>query len=304
MKQNFLLGLLVLVSVLMTGCSTDDATTNSPVTNFDELQNVSLSFYDVSMRPIGEGMVQTRADTQKNPAFTRLDVKLLSKNVSYLYRQYYSTDNPENFGKLQVKVPVGDYQMVAIASKYTAADSVGILSTSSITFPSDKLTDMEQVVASVSVKSGETNSASATLKRTISKFLLKCTDYVPENAEKIRFKVSGNCGISLNPTTGNAIEKATYQRTVEAFPSGSLSRNAPKYVIYLLLNSAEEKDINIEVSVLDAAGKTLVTKTFNQVGMKQGYVTTYTGALFSDNTSLNFTLDTKEIQTSGYDSEF
>lgn len=302
MKQRFLLGLCVLASVFMTGCSTDDATTNSPVTNFSEMQDVSLSFYDVSMRPIGEGMMQTRAD-DKSPAFTRLDVKLLSENGSYLYRQYYSDKTPEDFGKLQIKVPVGDYQMVAIASKYTDEDSVGIASASSITFPSDKLTDMQQAVVPVTVKAGTTNNVSATLKRTISKFLISCTDVIPVAAKNVRFKVSGNCGITLNPSTGNAESEAVYQRTILAYVPGK-DRTGALYAIYFLLNSAEERDINIEVSVLDAANKVLVSKTFNHVGMKQGFITTYTGALFSDDTTLNFTFDTSEMTTSGYDSTF
>lgn len=303
MKQRFLLGLCVLASVFMAGCSTDDATTNSPVTNFSEMQDVSLSFYDVSMRPIGEGMMQTRAD-DNSPAFTRLDVKLLSESGSYLYRQYYSKDDAENFGKLQIKVPVGDYQMVAIASKYTDEDSVGIASTSSVTFPSDKLTDMQQAVVPVTVKAGATNNVSASLKRTISKFVISCTDVIPEAAKNVRFKVSGNCGITLNPSTGNAESEAVYQRTILAVTPESTKRTGAKYAVYLLLSNAEEQDIKIEVSVLDAANKVLVSKTFNHVGMKQGFITTYTGALFSDDTTLNFTFDTSAMTTSGYDSTF
>lgn len=302
MKQRFLLGLCVLASVFVTGCSTDDATTNSPVTNFSEMQDVSLSFYDVSMRPIGEGMTQTRAD-DNSPAFTRLDVKLLSENESYLYRQYYSKDDAENFGKLQIKVPVGDYQMVAIASKYTDEDSVGIASTSSVTFPSDKLTDMQQAVVPVTVKAGATNNVSASLKRTISKFSIKCTDAIPGNAETIRFSVTGNCGTSLNPTTGNGIEKGGYQRTISSYSKTNKGLIGMEYNIYLLLSSDEEK-VTINVSVLDAAGNSLNSWNFTDVGMKQGYVTVYKGALFSKDTSLNFVIDTKAIRESGYGKDF
>ena len=302
MKQRFLLGLCVLASVFMTGCSTDDATTNSPVTNFSEMQDVSLSFYDVSMRPIGEGMMQTRAD-DKSPAFTRLDVKLLSENGSYLYRQYYSDKTPEDFGKLQIKVPVGDYQMVAIASKYTDEDSVGIASASSVTFPSDKLTDMQQAVVPVTVKAGTTNNVSATLKRTISKFSIICTDVIPEAAKTIKFTVTGNCGTSLNPTMGNAASEAVYQRTILANPENKKVLTGAQYGVYLLLSSDEEK-VTINVSVLDAAGNSLNSWNFTDVGMKQGYVTVYKGALFSKDTSLNFVIDTKALRESGYGKDF
>ena len=302
MKKMLFIGLYVLASVFMAGCTNDDATTNSPVTKFSEMQNVSLNFYDVSMHPIGDGVVQTRAD-EKAPAFTRLDVKLLSENGNYLYRQYYSGDNPESFGKLQIKVPVGAYQMVAIASKYTDTDSVGITSASSIVFPSDKLTDMEQTVVPITVKAGETNSVSATLKRTISKFVIQCADIIPEAAKNVRFKVTGNCGTSLNPATGNVIENGGYQRTILTNPENKTVLVGAQYGIYLLLGSDEEK-VTINVSVLDAAGNSLNSWNFTDVGMKQGYVTTYRGALFSKDTSLNFSFDTKAMEGSGFDSTF
>ncbi len=299
MKKKILWGLLTLASVSWTGCSTDDAMTDSPVTNFNEEQDVSISFYDVSMKPIDSYMGTTRADDAKF-GFTRLDVAMIGKDTTLLFQQY-SAD--EEFGKLKVKAPMGSYQLVAIASNYDKDKVVDIQSPTSIIVPTERLTDMQQTVTDIEVKEGGT-TASCVLKRSVAKFVIQCTDVPPKEARYVNLKVTGNCGTSLNPTTGNSNDKNGYLREMKAYPDGTTSIKSATYTIYFLLGSSEES-VTIDVNILDATQKTTFKSwKFENVKMKQGYVTTYKGALFSADAGVNFTFGSSEFPASGTDKTF
>ena len=118
--NSLFMAIALLVSA---GCTTEngDGNESSHVAN----QQVSLSFYQVTMQSLENSQAKTRADESststalKNSPFTYLDISLIPTNgtgKTIVFRQV-KAEMADNFGHVSMQVPVGEYDMVAVASK-------------------------------------------------------------------------------------------------------------------------------------------------------------------------------------------
>lgn len=134
-----------------------------------ETSSVSFSFFDSTVEKFGEANLSsgameangesiTRADdntaTTWKKRFTRLDIAIIPANSSQNIQYVHQSDATQSdFGSATLRLPIGKYKMVAIASAMKG--EVNIVSAEKVTFPEDEvLDDMAYVCKDIEVKSG------------------------------------------------------------------------------------------------------------------------------------------------------
>lgn len=318
------------VAVAFTGmcaCSGEDALQQSSQV---ETSSVSFSFFDSTVEKFGEanlsngameanggsitragdslltGDVQTRADdnttTTWKKRFTRLDIAIIPVNSRQAIQYIHQADaTQDGFGSATLRLPIGKYKMVAIASKVEG--EVNIVSAEKVTFPKDeKLDDMAYVCKDIEVKSGS-NTFNCQLERVISLLKFKSTDDLPVGFSKIEASLVGNVSRVFNPTTGYGVVDAggnTHKR------SWSLADAKPGTVgLYIYVFLASEKEtIQADLKIYNTDNKVAKALHFDQVTLQQNHVTTYTGPLFTSGSAFEFTFKDTDLLKSGYDKTF
>lgn len=318
------------VAVAFTGmcaCSGEDALQQSSQV---ETSSVSFSFFDSTVEKFGEaklsngameanggsitragdsfltGDVQTRADdnttTTWKKRFTRLDIAIIPVNSPQAIQYIHQADaTQDSFGSATLRLPIGKYKMVAIASKVEG--EVNIVSAEKVTFPEkEKLDDMAYVCKDIEVKSGS-NTFNCKLERAISLLKFQSSDNLPVGFSKIEASLVGNVSRVFNPTTGYGVVDAggnTHNR------SWSLANAKPGKVglsIYVFLAS-EKETIQADLKIYNTDDKVAKALHFDQVTLLQNHITTYTGPLFTSGSAFEFTFENTDLLESGYKKTF
>lgn len=301
MKKPFTSLFMAIALLVSAGCTTEngDGNESSHVAN----QQVSLSFYQVTMQSLENSQAKTRADESststalKKSPFTYLDISLIPTNgtgKTIVFRQVKAEMADNNFGHVSMRVPVGEYNMVAVASKNA---DVKINSVTEVVFP-NKVTDMAAVCQKIMVKEGS-NTFNCDMKRSVAKFTIENTGSTTDVVKNMKFRISGNCSNKWNPTTGLAADVSVVTPTIE------MSNTYSRFNAYVFLSSAEEENIKVDVKMLDSEGTLLKSLSFENVHLKTNYVTKYTtGDLFGVSSSADFTFSDAEFMDSGTGKNF
>lgn len=303
MKKKACICLWAIVTILLCGSCSSEAVSTSQVEN----QDLTLSFFESSIQPLNaKRKAASRADDAntskalKDCDFVDLNIALIptnSKDATIYFKQNKTTD-ADAFGSVKMKVPVGTYHIVAIASKKDA--DVKINSLTEVVFQ-NKVTDMAYIFKEITVKSGSTN-LNCLLKRAVSKFTITNTGTRGSDVAHVKIQLSGNCGRTFNPTTGLAA--ATSPLEVTLAPSSKDQITADTYSIYAFLTTNQEK-VNTTVTILDNSGSEMKTLSFNDVVLKTNYVTVYKGNMFDLTSNAEFTFSgLKDFDDSGTGKEF
>ena len=287
---------MAIALLVSAGCTTEngDGNESSHVAN----QQVSLSFYQVTMQSLENSQAKTRADESststalKNSPFTYLDISLIPTNgtgKTIVFRQV-KAEMTDNFGHVSMRVPVGEYDMVAVASKNA---DVKINSVTEVVFP-NKVTDMAAVCQKIIVKEGS-NTFNCDMKRSVAKFTIENTGATTDVVKKMKFRISGNCSNKWNPTADVSVVTPTIE----------MNNTISRLHTYVFLSSAEEENIKVDVEMLDSEGTLLKSLSFENVHLKTNYVTKYTtGDLFGVSSSADFTFSNAEFMDSGTGKNF
>lgn len=254
------------------------------------------------MQSLENSQAKTRADESststalKDSPFTYLDISLIPTNgtgKTIVFRQV-KAEMADNFGHVSMRVPVGEYDMVAVASKNA---DVKINSVTEVVFP-NKVTDMAAVCQKIIVKEGS-NTFNCDMKRSVAKFTIENTGATTDVVKKMKFRFSGNCSNKWNPTTGLAADVSVVTPTIE------MNNTISRLHTYVFLSSAEEENIKVDVEMLDSEGSLLKSLSFENVHLKTNYVTKYTtGDLFGVSSSTDFTFSNAEFMDSGTGKNF
>lgn len=309
---------MALLFASMCACSSGEATM-PPVQVENSL--VQFSFFQSKLEKFDESSAKarsvrsrigTRADDDAGSgtvnslksSFNRLDITIISigqvEDKVYVFHQK-KTDS--DFGKLNIRLPIGDYRMIAIASN--AASEVEISSATLATFPDAIPTDMAYIYKEISVKSGS-NAVNCAMKRSVSKFSLVSTDTITKDISKIEITFVGKISKSFNPTTGFCVmgeEETSTITKVWNITDANRPKNAVSLNSYFFLYS-EEQAIQADVKVYNTKGNIIKTLHFDDVVLKNNHITTYTGPLFKSGTSLEFVFANTKLTSSGADKNF
>lgn len=319
------------VAVAFTGmcaCSGEDALQQSSQV---ETSSVSFSFFDSTVEKFGEanlsngameanggsitragdslltGDVQTRADdntaTTWKTRFTRLDIAIIPVNSSQDIQYIHQADaTQDGFGSATLRLPIGKYKMVAIASKVEG--EVNIVSAEKVTFPEDKkLDDMAYVCKDIEVKSGS-NTFNCQLERAISLLKFQSTDNLPVGFSKIEASLVGNVSRVFNPTTGYGVVDAGGNTHNRSWSLAKATSGKPVSVSIYVFLASEKETIQADLKIYNTDNKVAKALHFDQVILQQNHVTTYTGPLFTSGSAFEFTFENTDLLKSGYDKTF
>ena len=318
------------VAVAFTGmcaCSGEDALQQSSQV---ETSSVSFSFFDSTVEKFGEanlsngameanggsitragdslftGDVQTRADdnttTTWKKRFTRLDIAIIPVNSPQAIQYIHQADaTQDGFGSATLRLPIGKYKMVAIASKVEG--EVNIVSAEKVTFPEkEKLDDMAYVCKDIEVKSGS-NTFNCKLERAISLLKFKSSDNLPGGFSKIEASLVGNVSRVFNPTTGYGVVDAGGNTHNRSWSLADAKSGTVGLYIYVFLAS-EKETIQADLKIYNTDNEVAKALHFDQVILQQNHVTTYTGPLFTSGSAFEFTFENTNLLPSDYDKTF
>lgn len=319
------------VAVAFTGmcaCSGEDALQQSSQV---ETSSVSFSFFDSTVEKFGEanlsngameanggsitragdsfltGDVQTRADdntaTTWKKRFTRLDIAIIPVNSSRKIQYIHQADaTKDGFGSATLRLPIGKYKMVAIASKVKG--EVNIVSAEKVTFPEDKkLDDMAYVCKDIEVKSGS-NTFNCKLERAISLLKFQSTDNLPVGFSKIEASLVGNVSRVFNPTTGYGVVDAGGNTHNRNWSLAKATSGKPLSVSIYVFLASEKETIQADLKIYNTEHEVAKALHFDQVTLLQNHITTYTGPLFTSGSAFEFTFENTDLLKSGYDKTF
>ena len=319
------------VAVAFTGmcaCSGEDALQQSSQV---ETSSVSFSFFDSTVEKFGEanlsngameangesitragdslltGDVQTRADdntaTTWKKRFTRLDIAIIPVNSSQKIQYIHQADaTQDGFGSATLRLPIGKYKMVAIASKVKG--EVNIVSAEKVTFPEDeKLDDMAYVCKDIEVKSGS-NTFNCQLERAISLLKFQSSDNLPVGFSKIEASLVGNVSRVFNPTTGYGVVDAGGNTHNRSWSLAKATSGKPLSVSINVFIASEKETIQADLKIYNTDNKVAKALHFDQVTLQQNHITTYTGPLFTSGSAFEFTFENTNLLPSDYDKTF
>lgn len=298
MLKTMMNGLFVaLMLTSMCACTSNDAVETAQV----ETSLISLNFFEESIEEMGG---RTRADDAVAQPYSRLDIAIFpesgSGNSEVL--RYHQLVNEEGFGKLSVRVPKGKYQLVAVASK--SDEAVDIQSAELAVFANSIVTDMAYVSETVDATSSNA-TVKCQLQRAVAKFCLQSNDPVPEELSKATLSIKGVINDRFNPSTGFAVKdgEKTLQKSW-AFDKADLKVGKTFGCSIYVLIPTEQVTISVDAEIYGAENRHLKDLHFDNVGIQQNHVTTYTGPLFSYGGDISFILDKTTMQKSEHDMSF
>ena len=267
----------------------------------EENSTLNLSFFESNIQEIAKSRADESTTKSLKDVFTRLDIAIFpvpdSKNKQ-VYR-YHQTTNDENFGKLSIRIPVGRYKLVAIASK--ASKEIDLSDSTLATFPEKIVTDMAYVSQDINIQSS-TSNATCLLKRALTKFSLQSTDKAFSDIASIKMKLTGKCNYSFNPFTGYGVDEG--EKIMQKEWTGFTEKTGTVGLSFFLFIPSDKETVSVDIEVIDQKGKTIKSLHFDNVTLQQNHVTTYTGPMFTADNMTEFTFASTDLTKSDYDTTF
>ena len=306
------------VAVMFTGmcaCSGEDALQQ---TSQVETSSVSFSFFDSTVEEFGKANLSqgameangesiTRAGdntaTTWKKRFTRLDIAIIPvnsrQNIQYVHQ---SDATQSDFGSATLRLPIGKYKMVAIASAMKG--EVNIVSAEEVTFPeNESLDDMAYVCKDIEVKSGS-NTFNCQLERAISLLKFHSSDELPAGISKVEASLSGNISRVFNPTTGYGVKGAGDNTQNRSWSLANMKPGKAMTISMYVFLSSEKETIQADLNIYNTDNEVIKALHFDQVTLQQNHVTTYTGPLFTSGSAFEFTFENTDLLKSDYDQTF
>ena len=293
LKNNILA--MVLGIMLFAGCSSESMTSNMPSSdeqnqseNSEGILNLSVEAFTQEITPMS---AKSRANGDLGDTFSQLDIALIPADGKGSVRKLSQSksENLEQFGKVSMRVPVGSYKLVALASTLKGK-SVDIVSATEIDFPDNKATNSAFLCKDIVIKAGN-NEISEELTRTVSLLQIISTDERLADAKSVDVVLKGNCSNKLNPTTGLPVEGSTEDIVRSINISNEPTKMNKPLSIYCFLGSTNEELVEAKISIKNGSGEILKTLSFDgdrSVKLKAGCKTVLTGGLFSLSSTMDF----------------
>lgn len=305
-------------AVMFTGmcaCSGEDALQQ---TSQVETSSVSFSFFDSTVEEFGKANLSqgameangesiTRAGdntaTTWKKRFTRLDIAIIPVNSRQNIQYVHQADATQSdFGSATLRLPIGKYKMVAIASAMKG--EVNIVSAEEVTFPeNESLDDMAYVCKDIEVKSGS-NTFNCQLERAISLLKFHSSDELPADISKVEASLSGNISRVFNPTTGYGVKGAGDNTQNRSWSLANMKPGKTMTISMYVFLSSEKETIQADLNIYNTDNEVIKALHFDQVTLQQNHVTTYTGPLFTSGSAFEFTFENTDLLKSDYDQTF
>lgn len=188
-----------------------------------------------------------------------------------------------NFGKATFALSEGEYQVVVIG--HNGEGNATISTPEKITFYNNKTTDTFCHYSTLDVTE-ENITKTITPQRATGMLVLHIKDAIPATAKSIKFYYTGGSS-TLDATTGYGCVNSRQTEEREINPQQK------DYTIYTFPHSSGKK-LNVNITVYNQKGETIITKDLKDVEIKQNNVTTCSLNLFGgkeDGNTVDITFD-------------
>ena len=183
------------------------------------------------------------------------------------------TQTSADFGSAAFSLPEGEYELVIIA--HNCDGTATISSPEKITFPNNIVSDTFFYYGTFTVGDEQT-TLDLMLSRAVAMVRLSLTDAIPEGVRQMKFYYTGGSStFSASAGYGCVNSKQTVKMDVKQDMVGEPST----WELYTLPH-ADNGELKLTISALDANGNTLYEKELDDVPITINAITTYTGTLF------------------------
>ena len=255
---------ITLAGALTLAACTKDYGNIVVTSSVDDVELVNLNFSTYSTEPM------TKAPVDLTSLITRLDVYIIEGTDTLIVNQVKNED--AGFGSVTASLKkTKTYTLYAIGHKgYGPAELDG----SSLSFPDNRITDT--FFYSGTFCPGNTTSLNCTMNRIVGMFKLTITDELPEDLAKVQFSISET---ALGYNVGSGSLANVSDRLVTINNPSSAQDGSTTFKIYALATSAASS-IDVTVTALSAEDDVIEERIFQDVPIKAGYISAYTGTFF------------------------
>ena len=272
--KRFLLALIAATAILFASCNKKQTPTNDIIVSPDE-NLITMVFSPYNMEPIrGDRGIEV---------VNRLDLLITEGDNVWDYHQVKNETN--NFGTFYIALNrTKTYTIYAVGHK---AEGAASLTDGIISWPDDKVT--HAMFYTTTFTPANTTTLDCQMQRIVGMFKFTITDDLPGEVDHMQFNISES-GTRFNTATMEAMNKI--ERVV--IPSSMNPNAAGDYVfnIYIMSDDMENiTDVDITVQAIDENEGIVEQRSFEEVPIKNGWVTSYTGEFFvSSQMTINFTV--------------
>ena len=281
-----------LISLFLFSSCTNTA--EEPIEEQKSRVTVDFSTFQVDVEDMSRGSDDplTLADVAKRLSFAVFKADGSTPVTGTTIHQVKS-DDVNGFGKVQLELRSGSYQIVAVA--HNGTDVVNIHTVASATLPGTTFTDTFVGVYTLNVISNDC-SFNMPLHRITSAFFLNLTDEPPAIAKRMEI-VLNNGGtaptqLKINPSTGLAEDNWVQ---TSSFTMTEIIDGTPDLVYYIGKSSPTK--VLVRATAYDSDNKQVMRRPFADVPLTPNKKTRATGAFFNSSGSASFTI------TSDWDSD-
>lgn len=271
--KNRILTSLVLLAAIMLAASCEKASLDGPedVKEVKDGVRVSFSVSGFEQVPFDNAGAKTRAAVSLADVCSRLSFAIYQADGN-IYDAKHQESTASGFGTLTVSLPKGSYKIIVIG--HSGGGVPTFESWEKVKFKDNKTTDTFYCVKDIEVSGGA--SYSLELKRAVAMFRLIVSDSIPQSVSRMKFYYTGGSS-TFDPISGYGCvnSRQTEYRDVTSAMHGK----GNVFEVYSFPH-AEEDELKVTVSALDASGETVTERVFEDVPIKRNVITQYRGNFF------------------------
>lgn len=266
---------LLLSAICLSACEKPSLAeeTNTEEQEAKDLFHLSFHVAQFEHIPFNQAVDMSRV-TDVKQVCTRISLALFKDGVKV--KNIHQDTKDTHFGQIDVTLPAGTYQVVAIA--HSGSGSATITSPEEISFPKNKMTDTFYYCQEVTV--GGNASYRLEMKRAVAMFRMVTTDAIPTAVKSMKFYYTGGSS-TFNAVTGVGAKNSrqTEERTVTDAQHAAYGL----FDVYTFPHTPSDV-LKITVSALNASGDVITEHTFEEVPVKVNEITQYKGSFFQGTT--------------------
>ena len=267
-----------LLAVVLTACSyyEEDEVVNNET---DEAVVTLLVFspYDMSAMKAPS----RRAAVPVSSVVSHLDVWVTDGTT---WQDFHQTSSDEGFGTLKVTLKKSvQYTIYALGHNSSEA---AVRTGTVLSFTDGKVRDCMFFSRQLEVE--ESVSIGCKTQRIVGRFAIESTDHMPADVDHVKFTIHDtSLTYNLDGTLGTLVDRDVLYQSPSAAQNGTVS-----FAFYIMSTTDAATDFDITFTAYDDQDDVLVTRTFEDVPIKNGYKTHYRGELFTNAAATTtFTVD-------------
>lgn len=204
---------------------------------------------------------------------SRIDIYIIEQGTTDTLRIHQERTATTDFGNATVTLQTNKtYNLIAVAHNSTDTCTLngGIVS-----FPGDIV--KQTLVSDTAFCPGDGLSMNVIMQRIVGMFKMRVSDAIPSDITGFQFTISPS-GRKFNVSTMQSTDPAERTHTINS--TSTDNNGIAAYNIYVMADDMTNvKYVDIEAKALNPTNDGEV-RQFNQVPIKNGYVTTYSGTFF------------------------